>query len=365
MSRTFAKKYSRAAIFSYLFHTYLCFVLLVVSMTIIPRVRGSLALSCCFAEQPWLLPIWESDCRSWYLIQVFIFIASLYPTSTTWFLQVAVLCIASCLLPWEWCEGQRHPILKRSIFWLVEEDTLSTEGLTQRISFTWCKVTPCPIGIPHSALQPGLVPGRMEEEAGHSGFVPCVVLVCAEPEPWLAPAPISHHQVPTWHSLCLATSSFLGTGCHFLSAQLFKHENNVFLIFWTVYCSIYISISFNVIIILVFYSRSFPFSCFLHPTSRDSQQFLKCPAAILWYIILYISLLSLSIQSGTCNWAFCMIYSQSCQYLLTLSVHLFFFFFSWLFPSNFPWAASFHSYLLPSFPPTTPSFLSWIHLCVI
>lgn len=112
----------------------------------------------------------------------------------------------------------------------------------------------------------------------------CEVLVCTEPEPWLAPAP--QHQLPTGHSLCLATSSLLGTGCHFLPAQLFKHENNIVLIFWTVYYSIYISIAFNVIIILVFSFHSLPFSCFLHPTSSDSQQFLKCPAAILWYIIL-------------------------------------------------------------------------------
>lgn len=251
-------------------------------MTIIPRVRGSLALSCCFAKQPLLSPIWESDCRSSCLIQVFIFIASLY-TSTTWVLQVAVIYIASCLLLWEWSGEQRHPILKRrSIFWLVEEDILSTEGLTQRISFAWCEVTHYPTGIPHSAVEPGLVPGRMEEGGGHSAFVPCVVLVCAEPEPWLAPAPHPRHQLPTGHSVCLATSSLLGTGCHSLPAQLSKHENNVFWIFWTVYCSIYISISFNVIIILVFSSHSFPFSCFLHPTSSDSQQFLKCPAAMLW-----------------------------------------------------------------------------------
>lgn len=166
-------------------------------MTIIPRVRGSLALSCCFAKQPLLSPIWESDCRSSCLIQVFIFIASLY-TSTTWVLQVAVIYIASCLLLWEWSGEQRHPILKRrSIFWLVEEDILSTEGLTQRISFAWCEVTHYPTGIPHSAVEPGLVPGRMEEEGGHSAFVPCVVLVCAEPEPWLAPAPHPQHQLPT------------------------------------------------------------------------------------------------------------------------------------------------------------------------
>lgn len=170
MSRTFAKKYFRAAIFSYLFSYLLvfCATLLVVSMTIIPRVRGSLALSCCFAKQPLLLPIWESECRSSCLIQVFIFIAFLNPTSTTWVLQVAVIYIVSCLLWWEWSGGQRHPILRRrSIFWLVEEDTLSTEGLKQRISFTWCKVSQWPTGTPRSPVEPGLVPGGMEEEGGH------------------------------------------------------------------------------------------------------------------------------------------------------------------------------------------------------
>lgn len=251
-------------------------------MTIIPRVRGSLALSCCFAKQPLLSPIWESDCRSSCLIQVFIFIASLY-TSTTWVLQVAVIYIASCLLLWEWSGEQRHPILKRrSIFWLVEEDILSTEGLTQRISFAWCEVTHYPTGIPHSAVEPGLVPGRMEE----GGWAQRVCAMCGAGlcRAWAlaGSCPPSPTPAPYWHSLCLATSSLLGTGCHSLPAQLSKHENNVFWIFWTVYCSICISISFNVIIILVFSSHSFPFSCFLHPTSSDSQQFLKCPAAMLW-----------------------------------------------------------------------------------
>lgn len=252
MSRTFAKKYSRAAIFSYLFSYLLvfCATLLVVSMTIIPRVRGSLALSCFFAKQPLLLPIWESECRSSCLIQVFIFIASLYPTSTTWVLQVA-------------------------------------------------------------------------------------------------------------------TSSLLGTGCHFLPAQLFKCENNVFLIFWTVYCSIYISKSYNVIIILVFSSHSLPFS-FIPPLVTHSN-FWSAQQQSFDILSLYISLLSLSIQSGTCTselsiWSTLNPATTSLPFLCIFS---FFFPFSWLLPSNFPCAASFHSYLLASFPPTTPSFLSWIHLSVI
>lgn len=64
MSRTFAKKQSWSSYFQLPF-SYLpvfCATLLVVSMTIIPIVRGSLALGCCFAKLPLLLPIWESDC---------------------------------------------------------------------------------------------------------------------------------------------------------------------------------------------------------------------------------------------------------------------------------------------------------------
>lgn len=86
-------------------------------MTIIPRVRGSLALRCCFAKQPLLLPTWDSECRNSYLIQVFISITSLYPTSTAWVLQVAVVYIASCLFAMVmiWRAETSHPQKEKHI----------------------------------------------------------------------------------------------------------------------------------------------------------------------------------------------------------------------------------------------------------
>lgn len=196
MFRTFTKQQSCSSYFQLPFSYLLvfCATFLAVSMTIILRIRGRFALGWCFAKLPLLLPIWESDFRSSWWIQCFIFISPVCATSTIEVLQATVIYIALCILPWKYNNSEGRAIS-------------SSKGAAYS---GWWKRTHHP-QKDNSPVQPGLVPARMK--GGWEEQV-CAVCGCCLAQTWASAQP---------HPSC---TRFLTAA--FLTAELSKHEKKYF-----------------------------------------------------------------------------------------------------------------------------------------